>query len=90
MQETLIPPCTVVLTKQTPVHGRQLQLTGPVPQLLVTQSRKRAPPARSRHTVPAGQVFNPWQETSRQGPVWTCQVPALHVALVRPAAEQTS
>lgn len=69
-----------------------VQLTGPVPQVLGTQSAKTAPPARTRHTVPAGQVNPPTgpQETGAQGPVSTRQVPAMQVALVRPPAEQTS
>jgi hypothetical protein len=86
---TWTPVCTVARTLHVPVHGRQLQLTGPVPQGLAIQSEITAPLARVMQICPGWQVW-PVQMMLAQAADSTRQVPEVQTALVRPAPAQFS
>ena len=83
---------------QSPVQDcRQPQARGDVPQVLLTHSALTAPPARTTHTWPAGQVELEGfaQSTGAHAPVVTVHrgmalLPETQEAIVRPAPGQSS
>ncbi len=90
-------PGDVSTTVQSPLHdGIQSQEIADVPQVLLTQSAKTAPPARTTQISPAAHVVleGLGQATVAHALVVTthrgADTPPTHVALVTPAPAQSS